>query len=177
VTYATIGNDIGIDIVSGDYDTQRASLVFNMTGQYGGNDWQYRPKVSLNYTHYDNDAYQLTGSLEGIPLSFEVASDSFDNASVEGTFEVSRFIETARSVVIPYAEFGARYSFIRPNDGDILTAELVQASTSAWVGSLRLGARALVSRATFVESSIGYLSVGQDGTDAWELRLFLSRAF
>jgi hypothetical protein len=79
--------------------------------------------------------------------------------------------------VVPYAEMGASFAFERPNGGQVLTGTLATAAPSAWSGLLRAGARALVSRSTFIEASAGYLSFAQNGLNVWEGRLFLSHAF
>jgi hypothetical protein len=47
------------------------------------------------------------------------------------------------------------------------------ATPSAWSGTLRVGARALVARLTFVE----FNALGQNGLRLWEGRLFLSHGF
>jgi hypothetical protein len=78
---------------------------------------------------------------------------------------------------VPYAELGASYQFERPNGGQLLTGTLSTAVGSPWSGLLRTGARVLVSRSTFVEASLGYLSFTQNGLDVWEARLFVSHAF
>ncbi len=177
VVYSWLSNDSRIAVLDGSYDSSRVSLALNATGQYQSGEFMLRPKFTLSYSHYDNDAYQLAGVVFDTPVALEVARDSFDNGSIEGLLEVSRNFHTARSVVIPYGEIGANYAFIRPQDGGILTSDLRLASTSAWLGSARVGARALVSQAMFVEASAGYLSLGQSDNDVWEFRLFLSWAF
>lgn len=134
LVYAWLSNDSRVAVLDGSYDSTRVSLALNSTGQYQAGEFILRPTFTLSYSHYDNDAYDLSGA-------------------------------------------GANYAFIRPQDGGILTSDLRLASTSAWLGSLRVGARALVSQAMFVEASAGYLSLGQDDNDVWEFRLFLSWAF
>ncbi|RZT94980.1 hypothetical protein [Rivibacter subsaxonicus] len=58
-----------------------------------------------------------------------------------------------------------------------MTSQLTLADTSPWSGSLRLGLRSLVARSLIVEASLGYLSIGQNGLDTWEGRLFVSYGF
>ncbi|GAA5081848.1 hypothetical protein GCM10025759_32640 [Lysobacter panacisoli] len=175
--YSWLSNDSRIAVLEGSYDTARVSLSLNTTGQYQSGEFTLRPKFTLSYSHYDNDAYELAGAVFDTPIAFQVARDGYDNGVIEGLLEVSRTFFTANSVVIPYGEIGANYAFIRPQDGGILTSDLRLASTSAWLGSARVGARALVSQAMFVETSAGYLSLGQGDNDVWEFRLFLSWAF
>lgn len=177
VVYSRLSNDSRIAVLTGSYDSTRVSLALNTTGQYQAGEFTLRPKFTLSYSHYDNDAYSLSGTVFDTPLALKVAQDSFDNGTIEGLLEVSRIFHTQRSIVIPYGELGANYAFIRPQDGGILTSDLRLASTSAWLGSARVGARALVSQAMFVEASAGYLSLGQGDNDVWEFRLFLSWAF
>jgi outer membrane autotransporter protein len=177
LVYAWLSNDSRVAVLDGSYDSTRVSLTLNTTGQYQAGEFALRPKFTLSYSHYDNDAYDLSGVVFDTPISLQVARDSFDNGTVEGLLEVSRTFRPGNSVVIPYGEIGANYAFIRPQDGGILTSDLRLASTSAWLGSLRVGARALVSQAMFVEASAGYLSLGQGDNDVWEFRLFLSWAF
>jgi len=50
-------------------------------------------------------------------------------------------------------------------------------ATSAWTGTLRLGVKALVAKDSLVEFGVGYLSLGQKGLDAFEVRLYWSHAF
>jgi outer membrane autotransporter protein len=176
LVYAWLSNDSRVAVLDGSYDSTRVSLALNTTGQYQAGEFTLRPKFNLSYSHYDNDAYDLSGAVFDTPITLQVARDSFDNGTIEGLLEVSRTFHTGSGVVIPYGEIGANYAFIRPQDGGILTSDLRLASTSAWLGSLRVGARALVSQAMFVEASAGYLSLGQDDNDVWEFRLFLSWA-
>ncbi|MBU8977504.1 autotransporter domain-containing protein [Lysobacter sp. MMG2] len=175
--HAWLSNDTRIAVLDGSYDSTRVSLALNTTGQYQAGEFTLRPKFTLSYSHYDNDAHPLSGVVFDTPIALQVAQDSFDNGTIEGHLEVSRTVHTASSIVIPYGELGASYAFIRPQDGGILTSDLRLASTSAWLGSMRVGARALVSQAMFVEASAGYLSLGQSDNDVWEFRLFLSWAF
>ena len=78
---------------------------------------------------------------------------------------------------MPYAEIGATYEFDRPNGGQILTADLLLATPSAWAGTLRAGARMLLNNSVQVEASGGYLSFGQSGLDIWEGKFQISFGF
>jgi hypothetical protein len=42
---------------------------------------------------------------------------------------------------------------------------------------LALGLKALVTKSTLIEFGAAYLSLGQNGLDSWEGRLYLSHAF
>jgi hypothetical protein len=114
----------------------------------------------------------------GTPVTLQVAENKFNYGVTEAVVEVNRVISLSNGkMVVPYAELGARYEFERPNGGQMLAFDLTTATPSAWTGSLRVGARALVTRTTFFEASLGYLSIGQQGLDVIEARLFLSHAF
>jgi outer membrane autotransporter protein len=176
--FGRLENDNRIDVLSGRYTTNRYSASVNTTGQYMMGEYQLRPKASVSYSYFDNGAYSMSGTVIGLPVTLQVAKNSFDYGVTEAGAEVSRvFKMSGGTVVVPYAEFALRYEFERPNSGQILTGNLTYATPSPWVGSLRAGARALVSRDTFIEASIGYLSLWQNGLNVWEGRLFLSRAF
>ncbi|RJG08807.1 hypothetical protein D3879_23370 [Pseudomonas cavernicola] len=76
-----------------------------------------------------------------------------------------------------YAEVGLSNEFERPNDGRMITGDLSLEKTSPWSGSLRTGVQALVAPDVFIDTSLGYLSFGQNGLDVWEGRVLLSIAF
>jgi len=176
--FGRIENDNQIAVLKGRYTAQRYSAAVNLTGQYAVGEMQWRPKVSVSYTHLRNEAYQMSGVVIGIPVTLQNAENKFNYGVTEATLEVNKIISLSEGkIVVPYAEFGARYEFDRPNGGQMLAFDLTLATPSAWTGSLRLGARALVTRATSFEASLGYLSIGQKGLDVMEARLFLSHAF
>ena len=79
--------------------------------------------------------------------------------------------------IMPYAEIGAVYEFDRPNDGQILTADLALVTPSAWTGTFRVGARMQLNNSVQVEASGGYLSFGQSGLDIWEGKFQVSFGF
>lgn len=173
-----LDNDNQIDVLNGRYSAQRYSAAVNLTGHYTNGEIQFRPKVSLSYIHLRNEAYQLSGVVSGTPITLQVGETKLNYGVTEALVEVNKVVKLSDGkIVVPYAEMGARYEFSRPNGGQRLTFDLKLDTPSAWSGSLRVGARALVTRATFFEASLGYLSIGQKDLDVMEARLFLSHAW
>jgi len=173
-----IDNDTQISVLSGHYTTQRYSGTLTASGLYHSEKTQVRPKASVYYGYFKNEAYDMSGTIAGIPVVLPVAKDSFDFGTTELSAEVSQLVRlSGGKVVVPYAEAGVRYEFARPNAGQILTGSLTQVTASPWSGSLRVGARVLLTRSTFIEASAGYLSFMQNGFDLWEGKIFLSHGF
>jgi hypothetical protein len=176
--YGRLQNDSRIADLTGSYTTQRYSAAVNATGQYALAGAQVRPKLSVWWLHFRNEGYSLNGTVAGTPVALRVAESSFNFGVSEASVEVNKAYQArGGSIVVPYAELGASYQFERPNGGQLLTGTLSTAVGSPWSGLLRTGARVLVSRSTFVEASLGYLSFTQNGLDVWEARLFVSHAF
>jgi outer membrane autotransporter protein len=176
--YARTESETRIVVLSGSNTTHRYSAGLTASGEYSWGDTSLRPEATLSYAHFRNEAYELRGTFAGIPIALPVGEDNADSGSLEVTAELNHgFHGSAGRVLMPYAEVGVRYEFLRPNDGDILTGDLTLARPSAWTATGRVGARALVSPTMFIELGGGYLSFGQDGLDAWEARLFISHAF
>lgn len=178
LSYGSFQNDNQIDILSGSYRAQQFSGAVNLHGLFPLGEAQLRPKLTLTYAHTRSDAYDLSGSLQGIPIAVRFSQASFNLGTIEGYTELNRTFRLASgALVMPYAEIGARYAFDRPEDGQILTGDLTLATPSPWSGTLRAGVRSLVARSTVIEAGVGYLSVGQSGLSAWEARLLASVSF
>jgi outer membrane autotransporter protein len=176
--YGRTDNNQQIAVLEGDYTAQNYSVSIFANGQYPLGKAFVRPKVSLYYAHTRADGYDMSGSIFNTPISLRMPKSSYNYGIVETSAEVNRtFTTSGGTPVMPYAELTARYEFERVNDGDILTGNLSQASTSPWSGALRFGARAMLTRSTNFEASAGYLSLGQNGLDVWEFKLFLSHYF
>ena len=132
----------------------------------------------MTYGHVDTDAYDLEGNVLNIPISVRFPDDSFNFGVAELSAEFSRIYAFDNGMtVMPYAEIGAVYEFDRPNDGQILTADLALVTPSAWTGTFRAGARMQLSNSVQVEASGGYLSFGQSGLDIWEGKFQVSFGF
>lgn len=168
-----------IDAISGRNKTNTYSLNLSATGQYAlGEGYQLRPTFSVYYSRADSADYELSGTIAGIPIALPVSGGTSNFGLAEAKAELNRsFRSSGGTPIVGYMELGVQYAFERPGDGKILTGDLTLASTSPWNGTLRAGARALVSRSTFLEASIGYLSIGSNDLNVWEGRLYLSHAF
>jgi hypothetical protein len=173
-----IENDNQIDVVSGRYTTHNYSSALTGTGAYAVGRTNVRPKISVSYTHSRNDAYEMSGVVEGTEVSLPVPTSTFGYGVTEVSTEINRLIPTSRrSALIPFAEFGARFEFERPNYGQIMTGDLGTATPSPWSGLISVGVRTLIAGSTFIEAGAGYQSFGQPGLQLWQGRLFVSHAF
>ena len=171
-------NNQQISVLEGDYTAQSYSISAVANGQYPLGVAFVRPKVSFYYVHTHADGYDMKGNVSQTPITLHMSEYSYNYGVVEAATELNQtFITSGGTPVMPYVELTARCEFERQNDGDILTGNLSQTSTSPWSGALRTGARAMITRSTNIETSAGYLSLGQNGLDIWELRLFLSHSF
>lgn len=178
VGYGRAENENRLLILESEFTIERYTGSLTATGQYAVGPVNLRPKASLSYTYFRSESYELSGQLGRFPINLPRDKDTFDSGIAEVTVEVNRVFQNKRGTAfVPYLELGINYEFIRPDDGKILTGDLTTASTSAWAGSIRAGARTLVSSSFFIEASAGYLSLGQRDLNLWEGRLFLSYAF
>ncbi|MGH8433006.1 MAG: autotransporter domain-containing protein [Pseudomonas sp.] len=173
-----LDNDNSLAVLSERFDSQRYALGLNATGQYVAGEVILSPKLSLNYSHFRNEEHDMKGSVAGIPIRLGIESENFDYGVAEATLQLTRGYRTdGGKVWYPYAEVGLSNEFERPNDGRIITGDLSQEKTSPWSGSLRTGVQALLRQDVFIDTSVGYLSFGQNGLDVWEGRVLLSIAF
>ncbi len=173
-----LDNDNSLAVLSERFDSQRYALGLNATGQYVAGEVILSPKLSLNYSHFRNEEHDMKGNVAGIPIHLGIESENFDYGVAEATLQLTRGYRTdGGKVWYPYAEVGLSNEFERPNDGRIITGDLSQEKTSPWSGSLRTGVQALLRQDVFIDTSVGYLSFGQNGLDVWEGRVLLSIAF
>ena len=178
LTYARYENDLELAMLEGNYNSQMWTGNVTAYGQYAFGEYFVRPKASVTYGHVDTDAYDLEGNVLNIPISVRFPDDSFNFGVAELSAEFSRIYAFDNGMtVMPYAEIGAVYEFDRPNDGQILTADLALVTPSAWTGTFRAGARMQLSNSVQVEASGGYLSFGQSGLDIWEGKFQVSFGF
>ena len=177
-SYSFADNNLELASLDGSYDSQQYSGSINVHGQYDFGAVGVRPKASLFYAHTAGDAYVLDGKVFGRSVSLQFPESDFGYGVTEASVEINRLFTAENGMrFMPYAEFGVDYEFERPNDGAIMTGDLTLATPSPWAGSARAGLRTLISETAFLEASAGYLSIGQDGLDAWEGRLYASFGF
>ncbi len=180
--FGQTSTDNRVLFLNGSFDVRRYSVTLNAQGQYPLGEAFVRPKFTLSYAHGSAEAYNMQGQgfALGIPLalSLRMPGSSYNFGTFDSAVEINRVYRFANgSAVMPYAEIGVAYDFERPNSGRYLDGNLDYRSASPWVGMARLGARALVDKATMVEFAAGYLSLGTNDLAVWDLRLFLSHAF
>ncbi|MGL4318961.1 MAG: autotransporter domain-containing protein [Pseudomonas sp.] len=178
LSIGSLDNDNHIAVLDERYTTQRYALAMSATGQYVVNETVLTPKLSLSYTHFRSEEHEMTGNIAGIPIELAIEQQNFDYGVAETSLKLTRtYRSNGGKYWYPYAEFGVSNEFERPNDGNILTGDLSQEKTSPWSGTVRTGVMSMLSPNMFVETSLGYLSLGQNGLDIWEGRVFMSVAF
>ncbi|WP_170156840.1 autotransporter outer membrane beta-barrel domain-containing protein [Roseimicrobium gellanilyticum] len=176
--YGRSENEIRLLQLEGDYTTERYSGSLSATGNFKAGTLNLRPRATVSYTHYESGGYDLEGLIGPFDIKLPRGADRFDYGAAEVTVEINRPISTRHGMIlVPYVELGVTYEFERPGDGVILTSDFTTASTSPWRGSVRAGARVLITRSVVIEASAGYLSIGQQDLDLWEGRVFASWAF
>ena len=173
-----LNNENQISVLKEEYETQRYALSMSATGQYNVDEVLLQPKFSLSYTHFRNEDHLMKGNVLGTPVTLNIEQQNFNYGVVESSLQISRGYTTDDGKVwFPFAEVGLNNEFDRPNDGLMITGDLSQEKSSAWTGTLRTGMQALLTPNTYIETSVGYLSLGQNGLDIWEGRLFFSYGF
>ncbi|KQU74081.1 autotransporter [Ensifer sp. Root1252] len=178
LTYGRYNNDIDLSVLSGRQDSERLAGEISLHGQYKVDAYFIRPKVSVNWSHIDSDAYDLSGSILNIPVSVSLPGDSFNYGVLDLSTEISRYFRLPDGQpFLAFAELGAEYQFERPNDGKILTGDLSEVTPSPWAFSLRSGFRMLVNDNLQIEATGGYLSFGQKDLDVWEGKLHVAWSF
>jgi outer membrane autotransporter protein len=177
-SFGQLKNDNTLAVLSERFDSQRYALGLNTTGQYVVDKVILTPKLSMNYSYFRNEEHDMKGNVAGTPVRLGIESQNYDYGVAEATLEITRGFQTdGGKQWYPYAEVGLINEFERPNDGRIITGDLSEEKTSPWSGSLRTGLQALVKPDVFIDTSVGYLSFGQNGLDVWEGRIMLSIAF
>ncbi|WP_286975063.1 autotransporter domain-containing protein, partial [Pseudomonas sp.] len=173
-----LNNENQISVLKEEYETQRYALSMSATGQYNVDEVLLQPKFSLSYTHFRNEDHLMKGNVLVTPVTLNIEQQNFNYGVVESSLQISRGYTTDDGKVwFPFAEVGLNNEFDRPNDGLMITGDLSQEKSSAWTGTLRTGMQALLTPNTYIETSVGYLSLGQNGLDIWEGRLFFSYGF
>jgi outer membrane autotransporter protein len=177
LTWSQTDNDLRVLVLEGEFESRSLSASMGVSGQYNFSGTMVRPRVSLNYAFLHSDAYDMTGSFAGFDLNLDQAADQSGFGTIRLNTEISHVYVVGRLPIMPYAEFEATWAFDRPNNGDMLTADLTQVGTSSIYGAVRGGVRVLVTPETMLTLSGAYDSVGQNGLDVWGLRFYLSRRF
>lgn len=176
--YGNATNKLNIGAINGRYIAQSCSLEIDVAGQYNYNVANMRYKSSLYYSYIHNNAYQMSGTASGTSINIPVAKDNFSIGLVSMMLEINHdFKLSLFNVFEPFAEIGVTYQFLRPNNGQILTGNLLLVKTSPWSGLMRLGARQQVSKSLYFEANVAYLSIGQHDLNIWQGRLYLSYLF
>ncbi len=178
LTYGRYDNDIELDVLNGQQDSQRLAGEISLHGQYKVDAYFIRPKASVSWSHIESDSYDLSGSILNIPVTISLPGDSFNYGVLDLSTEVSRHFRLPNGhPFLVFTELGAEYQFERPNDGKITTGNLSEITPSPWSFSLRSGFRMLVNDNLQIEATGGYLSFGQDDLDVWEGKLHISWSF
>jgi len=178
LTYSQLDNTQRVLVLNGAYESQTFTASLGASGNYRWGRTMIRPRLAVNYGTNWADAYNLTGTLLGTPLDLFQPDDEYDTGTVTSSVEFSRvYFFNDRTPVMPYLNLEANYAFQHLGKGDTLTGDLSEVRTSSWSGAARVGMRILLSPVTNLTLSGGYTSIGQDGMDISEWRLYLSHAF
>lgn len=178
LSYGQFENNNRLLVLNGKSTTHQYSATINANGKYSWSGAFLQPGFSIYYTHNTTDAYDLTGSFAGIPLQLKTPKANSNYGVMEPSLEINRTHELdGGALLMPYAEISVRYEFQRPNDGQVMAADLSMVDTKAWNSTARIGIRSLLAGATLIEASAANLSMNQTDLHMWELRLFLSRSF
>ena len=149
-----------------------------MNGQYRWGEAFLRPRFGVTYTHSRTESYDLNGTLGPHQLVLNNAKQSSNLGVFDGALEVNRtYVMKNGSPIMPYAELSVHYEFDRVNDGKVMGGDLNMEETSPWRGGAKLGIRSMLGRATSLDASVGYNSLGQSDLSIWEYRLFLAHSF
>jgi len=177
INYGQSKNDLQLAILSGSSTPQILSGSVNLHGQFDSGPYFVRPKLSVFWSHVWTSAYDLSGTLFGLPISVPFPASEFDSGIAQLSGEVSRLFTLGSGMnIMPYLEPSVQYGFLRPKGGAILTGDLKSVAPSAWSGMLRGGVRTSINT-VLLEASAGYLSFGQPDPDVWEAKLRLSVGF
>jgi hypothetical protein len=177
-SYGQVKNEVHLAILSGSYSSQVYSGSTTLHGQFDYGGYYFRPKLALYYLNVSNPAYDMVGSILGVPISVNFPATRFGAGALEFTNEVSRiFSLSSDAIAVPFVEAGVHYVFKRPNGGVMLAGDLTEVIPSAWYGGVRSGLRMAFKNAVLVEVGAGYLSIGQNDLDIWEARFRLSYGF
>jgi Autotransporter beta-domain len=171
-------SDVQLDVLAGQYTTRRYAFSFNANGQYEHGQTVLRPRLSYYYANTRSNSYEMRGNVAGESIGVALPQISANTGLLEASGEIHRTYRLPdNSPIVPYARLAVRYEFARSNDGEVMTGDLASVSTSRWGGSLRAGARTVVGRATLIEAEAGYLSLGQQDLNLWQVKLYPSHAF
>lgn len=164
-----------LSTLNGSGDVQRYALTLNAEGQYVVDEVYLRPKILLSYLHSSNEAYKLSGAIEGAAISLRLPEDSYNTGGLQPSLEVSRPIELSNGLLVPYAEVGVNYAFERPDASTLYLSEFDE--PSRFSGMLRLGARTLIGESSMLDFNSSYQSIGTPGLDVWEAEVLFSHGF
>lgn len=177
LTYGELQNTNNIASLNSAYRTQLYHADLHAIGLYQFGHFQIRPKPLISITHFRNPAYPFIGVFNNTRFQINRTRQIFNFNFMELRLEGNYTLETKKgSIIQSYAEPGIDYAFARPNDGQMLTGNLNLASTAPVAETLTVGVRTLY-KAFLIDASASYLSFGQHGLDAWELRLLASYSF
>lgn len=178
LAYSNETNKLNIGTIGGKYIAESGSLEVDAAGQYNYKVTNVRYKSSFYYAYIHNNAYNITGTSARGNAHIPVASDSFGIGLINFLIEINKDFRFNRvNVFEPFAELGVTYQYLRPNNGKILTGNLLLVTPSPWSGLARLGARLQINQSLYTEANVAYLSIGQPGLNIWQGRLYISYSF
>jgi hypothetical protein len=178
LTYGILHNKNNIAGLESSFNGKTMNGTWHATGLYSFKKFQLRPQPLISFSHYWNPNYQFRGNFNNQLLLVDRDREQFNFGFAEFKLEGNYTTDTKNGTVIqPYTEAKVDYVFARPNDGQILTANLTLATPKAAVGGLTAGVRTLFFKSLLIDSSAGYLSIGQSGLNVWQLRLLASYSF
>ena len=176
--YMLLQNDLEVVVLEGNYFSHQLSAAAAINGQYRYEEWFLRPRFGLSYAETFVEDYDLSGTINGTPVTVDIGSDHFGYGSAEISGEASRYVDLGDDLLgMPYGELGLHIALDRPNDGKILSGDLRLEDTSPVTGTIRGGMRFFYEDRIAFDVGAGYLSIGQNGLDIWEAKARVSFAF
>lgn len=176
--YMLLQNDLEVVVLEGNYFSHQLSAAAAINGQYRYEEWFLRPRFGLSYAETFVEDYDLSGTINGTPVTVDIGSDHFGYGSAEISGEASRYVDLGDDLLgMPYGELGLHIALDRPNDGKILSGDLRLEDTSPLTGTIRGGMRFFYEDRIAFDVGAGYLSIGQNGLDIWEAKARVSFAF
>lgn len=176
VNMGHFNQDQQLSTLSGNGDVRRYTLTLNAEGQYALDEAYLRPKILLSYLYSSNQAYELSGSIEGSAISLRLPENDYKSGNLQPSLEINRQIDFSNGTVfVPYVEAGVSYAFERPDTSALYLSELDE--PSRFSGMMRLGARTLLGDSSMLDFNSSYQSIGTPGLDIWEAEVLFSHGF
>ena len=161
--YGWLDNSVRLGPYEGDFDSEKLTTLVNLNSQFiTEDDIEIKPRLSLEFTRTDKDAYELKGAMNEVYVRKSTSDDS--NISIASEFS-KQYLDEKGLITEPLLSIEATYQIDRWSSNS---------TEDPWSGEVRAGVRKQISDVSSVKVDLGYGAIGKDDITEWSASIFWS---